>query len=698
MKKIEGHEVRIHERLFEDIKRQISGTSFESVSAFIHHVMADIVSTGDLSLGGEIPESEALLIRKRLEALGYIDSGKDGPLVPVHGGLSEPINCQVPLEHLDEFIKEAKSLDAFPILKEDLPLLYRFGDGVLSPLEGPMNREDFNRVLEEEHLIREGTRYAWTIPLAFRVSANQAKTIKNGSRLAIIDDKNDIVGIITIEDVYPWEWEKYLEVIYGTDRVDHPGAKQELSSPRDWMIGGKVEVIPERPNPLLSDVVLPSWKTRELCVNRRWEKVVALHSDEPLLRSQEYGMVVGAERLTREGHLTGICLNPYVNDGDSDFVPSLTRMNCYRVLLERRLLGKGDKDLELWKSVGYDINDQVILVGLNMKRFHAGPREAVMHAVIRQNLGFTHLIVGPDHAGATFEDGTPLFPEGAAQGKFDSLQGDLKIEPVHVGDAAYFKELGRTCLKEDYGDRDWDPLSITNAELEEMVEAGKVPDPRLLRPEVARILKTDHELYKTSKATNITWHHASITKDDREALNDHRGICIWYTGLSASGKSSVAHAVEGKLYERNIRTYVLDGDNVRHGLNANLGFSPDDRVENIRRIGHVARLFADGGVVVMTAFISPYRKDRDLVRNLMNPGDFIEVFVDCPLEECERRDPKGLYKKARAGQIPDFTGISAPYEPPSNPEIHLDAGRISIEECGDEVVKYLEENELIRRR
>lgn len=200
------------------------------------------------------------------------------------------------------------------------------------------------------------------------------------------------------------------------------------------------------------------------------------------------------------------------------------------------------------------------------------------------------------------------------------------------------------------------------------------------------------------KATNITWHHASISKQDREKLLRQKGVVIWYTGLSASGKSTIAHAVEEKLFDQGFISYVLDGDNIRHGLNKNLGFSPEDREENIRRIGEVGKLFADAGIIAMTAFISPYRADRDNARKLHEDGTFIEVFVDAPLSVLEDRDPKGLYKKARAGQIPEFTGISAPYEAPENPEIHLDTSQMNIEECADAVIQYLEKREIISVR
>ena len=199
------------------------------------------------------------------------------------------------------------------------------------------------------------------------------------------------------------------------------------------------------------------------------------------------------------------------------------------------------------------------------------------------------------------------------------------------------------------------------------------------------------------KATNIVWHQGAVTRADRERLNGHRGATVWFTGLSGSGKSTIAVAVEKALLGRGVRAFVLDGDNIRHGLNKNLGFSPADRTENIRRIGEVAKLFTDAGVVALTAFISPYRADRDQARAVMQPGDFIEVLVDCPLEVCEQRDVKGLYQKARAGQIPEFTGISAPYEPPPSPELTIRTHTQPAEESARQVLSFLEARGIVPR-
>ena len=195
---------------------------------------------------------------------------------------------------------------------------------------------------------------------------------------------------------------------------------------------------------------------------------------------------------------------------------------------------------------------------------------------------------------------------------------------------------------------------------------------------------------------NIHSHQALITRDQRNRQAGHRSVILWFTGLSGSGKSTLAHAVEVALFNRGCRTFVFDGDNVRHGLCADLGFTKEDREENIRRIGEMSKLFTEAGVIALTAFISPFRADRNRVRGLVDKGAFIEIYCSAPLEVCEQRDVKGLYAKARAGKIPDFTGISSPYEPPLNPELIIDTANLALEKCVDQVVSYLKEHQVIR--
>ncbi|MEN9205340.1 MAG: adenylyl-sulfate kinase [Thermostichales cyanobacterium DRC_bins_46] len=197
------------------------------------------------------------------------------------------------------------------------------------------------------------------------------------------------------------------------------------------------------------------------------------------------------------------------------------------------------------------------------------------------------------------------------------------------------------------------------------------------------------QVTSVGKSTNIVWHAGYVTRAQRERLNNHKSLTLWFTGLSGSGKSTLSHGVERRLFEMGCRTYVLDGDNVRHGLNSDLGFSDADRVENIRRVGETAKLFMDAGLIVLTAFISPFRSDRRLVRQSMAPGDFVEIYCHSPLEICEQRDVKGLYRRARAGEIPNFTGISSPYEVPEQPELILNTGSDSVETCINQVIDYL---------
>ncbi|GEP85183.1 adenylylsulfate kinase [Staphylococcus piscifermentans] len=197
------------------------------------------------------------------------------------------------------------------------------------------------------------------------------------------------------------------------------------------------------------------------------------------------------------------------------------------------------------------------------------------------------------------------------------------------------------------------------------------------------------------KSQNITWHDSEVTKAERQEKNGHKSVVLWFTGLSGSGKSTISVALEKALFERGVRSYRLDGDNIRHGLNNNLGFSPEDRKENIRRIGEVSKLLADAGLITLTAFISPYREDRDHVREILEDGEFVEVYTKASVAACEERDPKQLYKKARAGEIKNFTGIDAPYEAPEQPEIIVDTEENSVEEAVEQIIRYLEDQKVI---
>ncbi len=617
-----------------------------------------------------------------------------------HGGCGL-ISRVVPEVERESFVQKALKLKTYTISNADLSIFYRIADGALSPLEGPMDSNEFNRVLDEEVIERDGKKYAWTIPLAFPISGQEANNFKIGETIVVKSEHGVIIGTLEVSDTYFFDKAKYNKSVYGTERADHPGPRIVNEDGRNHLLGGKIWALPALDHPVYGKYMLSPEETRILFEERGWERIVAFQTRNALHRAHEYALVYAVEKLTKEGFFTGVVLNPLVGATKSDDVPAEVRMRSYEALIDNKVLGYGDKDLDFWKSKGYDLNDQFLLIGLDMKMFYAGPKEAVMHAIYRQNYGFSDIVIGRKHADASFDTGEVVWGDFDAHKKFDDLAGELFIKPVKVGFAAYFEEIGRVGLVKEFKEKGYRKVSISGKGLRKKLENAEEVDERIMRKPVAEILI---EFYKEKnrdkgiKSKNITWHESGISKQDREKRNRHKGAIIWFTGLPSSGKSTIAVELQALLFELGHNTYVLDGDNIRHGLNKDLGFSPQDREENIRRIGEVAKLFCDSGSLITTAFISPYKEDRAKVRSLVHEGDFVEVFIKADISTCEKRDPKGLYKKARQGEIKEFTGVSAPYEEPENPEIIIDTQNLTREEGAQTILNYLLEKGYVERR
>jgi sulfate adenylyltransferase len=408
--------------------------------------------------------------------------------VPPHGGVSAPVNRNVPPEEQADFRARAAGLPRVLVRDADLSTLYRLGDGGLSPLTGPMDRATFERVLDEEVLVRDGKKYAWTIPLAFPVSAEQAARLRAVQTVALVDGQDELVGSLEVRDVYPWDKARYVRSVYGTERWDHPGGRMVERDPGTHLLGGEVRVLPQPKHPDYGQFILSPAQTRALFGERGWQRVVAFQTRNPLHRAHEYALVAGLERLTRAGHFAGAVLNPLVGETKGDDVDAVTRMRTYRALIESKALGQGDQDEALWRSAGCALTDRILLLGLDIKMFYAGPKEAVMHAIYRQNFGFTDLVIGRKHADAPFEDGKDIWDGLAAQRKFDELKGELLIQPVKIGFAAYYEELGRVGLVEECEPKGYKQVNIAGRLLREKLRAGELPDPRVMRPETARIL------------------------------------------------------------------------------------------------------------------------------------------------------------------------------------------------------------------
>jgi sulfate adenylyltransferase len=409
-------------------------------------------------------------------------------LIPPHGGLSAPVDRNVPAEGQADFRASASGLPRLQVSDADLSTLYRMGDGGLSPLTGPMDRSTFDRVLDEEVIVREGKKYAWTIPLAFPVAEAEASRLKPGEKVALVNVANEVVGALDVTDVHPWDKAKYVRVVYGTPRWDHPGGRMVQSDPRTHLVGGEVRVLPQPAHPAYGKYILSPRQARALFGAKRWQRVVAFQTRNPLHRAHEYALVAGLERLTRAGHFAGAVLNPLVGETKGDDVDAATRMRTYEALIQRKALGEGDKDEQLWEKAGCDITDRILLLGLDIKMFYGGPKEAIMHAIYRQNFGFTDIIIGRKHADAPYDDGKDIWDGLAAQRKFDELKGELLIEPVKIGFAAYYEELGRVGLVEECEPKGYKQVSIAGRLLREKLRAGELPDPRVMRPETASIL------------------------------------------------------------------------------------------------------------------------------------------------------------------------------------------------------------------
>jgi sulfate adenylyltransferase len=409
-------------------------------------------------------------------------------LIPPHGGLTSPVNRTVSPDREAEFRKEIAALPAFPVSDADLSSVYRIGDGGLSPLAGPMVKEVYDRVLRDVNIVVNGKKYAWSIPISLPATKDVAATLKPGKRVKLVNSAGEAVGVMRVDDVFPWDKPAYVKGVYQTSRLDHPGGRMAMNDPGEMLVGGEIETLPQPKHPEYGKYVLRPEQTRALFREKGWQRVVAFQTRNPLHRAHEYALVYGGEVLTRAGYKAGIVLNPLIGETKSDDVDAATRMRTYRALIEERKLGEGDKDEALWKKVGYDINDVALLLGLDIKMFYGGPKEAIMHGIYRQNFGFTDIIIGRKHADAPYDDGKDIWDGLAAQRIFDELTGELLIQPVKVGFAAYYAELGRVGLVDECGKNGWKPINISGRDVREALAAGRLPDARVMRESTARIL------------------------------------------------------------------------------------------------------------------------------------------------------------------------------------------------------------------
>jgi sulfate adenylyltransferase len=562
---------------------------------------------------------------------------EEGLITPYGGSL---VNLLAPEAEREELRARARALPRLQLTRRSVCDLELLATGAFSPLRSFMGRADYHRVLEEMRL-SDGT--VFPIPVTLNVADGARPGLDK--EVALADEHNDLLGVMRVEEVFAWDTAREATAVYGTTDVRHPTVA-EMHSWGGVCVSGELRVLRLPRYHDFKSLRLTPAQTRERLAALGSRNVVAFQTRNPLHRAHEE-LTARAARAV-DGTLL---LHPVVGLTKPGDIDHFTRVRSYKALAERY----------------YDPR-RMLLALLPLAMRMAGPREALWHACIRRNYGANHLIVGRDHASPGKDsEGRPFYDPDAAQELVARHAGETGVRAVPFSELLYLPEEDRyeEAANVPEGSR---TASISGTEVREVyLRRGRQLPAWFTRPEVASILAEAHP------------------------PRHRQGFCLWFTGLSGAGKSTTAEIVVVRLLERGRRATVLDGDVVRTHLSKGLGFDKEDRDTNVRRIGFVASEIARHGGAVVCAAVSPYRATRNECRALVGNESFIEVFVDTPLEVCERRDSKGMYRQAREGKIKNFTGVDDPYEPPLHPEITLDTVARTAEENAELILAYLVE-------
>ena len=556
-------------------------------------------------------------------------------IISPYGG--ELIDLIVKGEERDELIREANKLDSIQLSSRSLCDLELLATGGFSPLDKFMGEEDYQRVIKEMRL-KDGTFFPMTITLP--VSDFSDKNL--GKEIALRDSRNDLIAIMKVEEIYTSDPVNEAKYVYGSTDARHP-LVAELHSWGDKYISGALKVLNMPKHYDFKELRLTPAEVRDLLSKTGCENVVAFQTRNPMHRVHEELTKIAARRI--DGALL---IHPVVGLTKPGDVDHYTRVRSYKELFEKY----------------YDKKKTVLsLLPLAMRM--AGPREALWHAIIRRNHGANHFIVGRDHASPGNDSkGEPFYGPYEAQELMEKYGEEIGVKMVSFNELVYLPEEDRYEEK-DQVQKGVKVAKISGSKARAAIAKGEKPPKWFMRVEVAEILRKRHP------------------------AKHEQGFCVWFTGLSGAGKSTIANDFVEMMAEYGRDVTVLDGDVVRTHLSKGLGFSKEDRDTNILRIGFVASEIVRHNGVVVCAAVSPYRDARNEVRNMVGEDKFMMVFVDTPLEVCEDRDPKGLYAKALRGEIKNFTGIDDPYEKPVDPEIVADTVNKNPEENALEIIDYL---------
>ncbi len=559
-----------------------------------------------------------------------------------HGG--KLIDRSLSFQERQEVLKNIDRFKTLTLDIEQIKDVKNIARGVYSPLTGFLKKDNFQKVVSKMRL-SDGT--VWPIPIVLDISKEDFQRIKKEKDVLLTDCHAKPIALLEDIEIYPYNKDFFAQGVFGTRDRNHPGVK-EVYKMREFLIGGDIKLLDETREPFPEYNFSPK-ETRKAFQKRGWKSVVAFQTRNVPHRGHEF------LQKTALKEVDGLFIQPVIGKKKIDDFKDEYILISYEILINK-----------------YYPNNRTSLGILPLKMRYAGPREAIFHALIRKNFGCTHFIVGRDHAGI-----------GDYYGPFDAqnIFDNFKKEEIDINILKY-PEVVYCLQKKMHTFIDQCPpaerLSFSGTKIREQIKSKENPPSYFMRPEVFSFLAQSRNAF---------------VDDEYKKTSNQKGFVLWFTGLSQAGKTTAGNKVYEILKEKGLKLERLDGDIVRRSLSSDLGFSKEGRDENIKRVTHVAKLLSRNGTKVICSFISPYIKTRGKIRKEVT--NLIEVFCNCPLEICEKRDKKGLYQKARKGKIQHFTGISDPYEAPENPEIELHTDIETVEESTNEVITYLKENEFI---
>ena len=555
-----------------------------------------------------------------------------------HGG--KLVNKILPQEEKKEILNRTGDFKSLVLNKEKIKEIKNIARGVYSPLNGFLREKDFQSVVSE---MRLQNRVVWPIPIVLDISKRDYQILKNKKNLILSNLNKKPIAFLKNIEFYSNNKDFFAENVYGTLDRNHPGVN-EIYKMGDYLIGGELKLLDNKKE-IFPEFNFTPKETRKIFKKKDWKTIVAFQT-----RNVPH---LGHEFLQKHAlqNIDGLFVQPVIGEKKIEDFKDEFILTAYELLINR-----------------YYPKDKVLLGILPFKMRYAGPREAIFHAIVRKNFGCTHFIVGRDHAGVGNYYGTY-----DAQNIFDNFKKEeIGIEIFKYENVIYCKTCEKHVFENACLHPKKDKVSFSGTKLRERIRSKNGAPPYIIRPEVYYLLSNSHNplidyMYKEKKS--------------------QKGFTLWLTGLSQAGKTTIGNEIYKILKEKGLKVERLDGDIVRQSLSKNLGFSKEDRAENIKRVCSLAKLFSQTGIAVIASFISPYQKIREGLRKEI--PNFIEIFCKCPIEVCERRDTKGLYKKARRKEIQNFTGISDPYEDPKSPEILLETDKENIDLCVKKIINYL---------